>query len=823
MHRFEDKVRGSRFPLFPLIGALALALLGAFINRWFDIKVAFGISLLPGTWLGVLAAMVAPWPLGALGPLISMLPTMILWSHPWALAGVLGEGLILAYLAERRHQDRIVLAEIWYWPLVGTPLALLQYMVFLRMDLRGAFAATSKQGINSIFNAVVAVIIFYFAKMWLKPFRLVKDRPRAKEYVVLLLNLCILFPTLFGLFYYARTDQRQSLHSLVVKTETILAVLDSELELEYTDQAKIDFLHRLLESTEQDFLFLESDGTGWRVVGAPDMALPWFMGDTALELYGEGDVRIVGRADVVNPMKLWLGAVSRAYYDLSNGHRIVVSQPIKETVLGSHNALTQAFLFLFIWIALAGTLVFWMAMLLTKPLEQLRSTAERLQKGDDSAQWPLSSILEIQELRESLVAMTGAIEQRNVELSEAKDTADRMMKRSERYLSFVAHELKAPLSALRSAIDVDSGLDPVAAQPVRDELFKESITGLLELIDHTLDQAAGSSDAVVLRSEAFNPSLEVGRFIEPFAIQSRRKGLAFQLSLSPELDRTVWGDSLRFRQLITNLVSNAIKYTESGSIKISLGGKTIGGHLKLTGEICDTGQGIEAERLDRIWIPFAGTGGAVSAGKKDGAVRDGLSSHGLGLSIVRAIVEAMGGTISVSSVVGQGSVFTFSIQLSSAEVGVAGSFETALEAVISKKKGNMVEIENARDRRIDVRNLRVLIADDEMISRLSLVHLMKSWGARVVDDVGDGEAALVKHQQEPYDLVVLDENMPGMNGRELMAAIRELDGRRDGPGAFIVYSTAEREVRGEGADLILPKPIAVEVLRRRVAGEEASR
>jgi CheY-like chemotaxis protein len=81
----------------------------------------------------------------------------------------------------------------------------------------------------------------------------------------------------------------------------------------------------------------------------------------------------------------------------------------------------------------------------------------------------------------------------------------------------------------------------------------------------------------------------------------------------------------------------------------------------------------------------------------------------------------------------------------------------------------------------------------------------------------------VKHQQEPYDLVVLDEHMPGMNGRELMAAIRELDGRRDGPGAFIVYSTAEREVRGEGADLILPKPIAIEVLRRRVAGEDASR
>jgi CheY-like chemotaxis protein/anti-sigma regulatory factor (Ser/Thr protein kinase) len=372
-----------------------------------------------------------------------------------------------------------------------------------------------------------------------------------------------------------------------------------------------------------------------------------------------------------------------------------------------------------------------------------------------------------------------------------------MTKSSKKYVSFMGHELKAPLAAIQSSLEVDDGKNV----RLNLELYKKTISRLLELIDDILDQAKSSEGSMKLHIASFNPAEEAAFLLEPFAIQARRKGLGFSSDIGPELYRPAWGDPLRFRQVIANLVSNAIKYTSAGKIHVRLQGTTAEDGLNITGIIEDTGKGIEAERLEMIWKPF------VSA---EGVLEDGQSSHGLGLSIVRNVIDSMGGTISVSSTPGQGSNFTFTIPLQAMPPEIPLG---KISPISADNHDTNHPQDNKNTGTPDLQGLRVLVADDEKISRLTWNHVFKGWGAQVFEAAG-GDQALRLAKSDAYDIIVLDMHMPVMNGLEVLAGLRDFETRAERKPAFIILSSGEAINPPETVDAVLPKPFNREQLKK---------
>lgn len=753
--------------------SLCLAAAGAFLNLRFSVNIAFGISFLPGNWLGVLAALSAPWPLGACLPAVTMLPTLALWNHPWAVAGVLLEGVMVASLARRGRVDLVILWELWYWLLAGVPIALVQYVFFLPMPLQGALAATSKQGVNAVFNAIVAVLLFYAGTYGLPVISRggkARLKPRAKEVLVLALNLAILTPILMGIVLYAGDRKARTLKDIGEELNAAVEAAAAEggsdggtLPGELPDVLRRDASRRYTLMSVGD---IERG------------AVPWYLGPDAVRLAAHGEVVFLGPGQESNPMRRWTGAVALSGFKPTDATTIFVSQPLGQAVAALNQDLSNLFLFLLLWVALAGTMVFMAASFIVRPLEALRRVAGEIQHSGDGREWPEFSILEMEDLRDSLVAMTGSLEHRSIELAEAKAAAERMLRRSEEYLSFMGHELKAPLAAVRSTLDAQAS----GTSPADLDLVRESLSRVLELIDDILDQAKAASGALSLRRRPFVPSEEASKLLAPFAIQARRKGLDFRLHIDHALGRLVEGDPLRFRQVLANLAGNAVKYTEAGSIAVRLEGESGTGSLTLRGSVEDTGRGIEAERLESIWRPFA------SAGDRS---PDGQSSHGLGLSIVKGIVGAMGGSISVTSRPGAGSRFAFVLEFPYPRIDGAGDDGSNHGREASPTGG-----------------LRILIAEDDPLALAALSAFLRSLGAEV-SAAASGAEALRLAEKESFDGVIMDEHMPGPAGAALAAELRALSAAKGRPAPFLVTSSAQEGAGTGWADAALPKPVGL--------------
>ena len=773
--------------LRPLLAPVVLALIGAALNRWFSLELAFGISLLVGSPLGVLAAILAPWPFGIVGPLVALLPTLVLWAHPWALVSVFLEGLMISTLARKGHLDRVVLFEALYWPLVGAPLVLGQYVVFLGMGLEGALAAATKQGVNGFFAAVFGVILYYGLRSLQKSHFASTRLPDAREYFTLILEIGLFLPVLIGVLLYAGDRKEQVLVHAERETSIILSILVSQDADNSTDA-----LSGVLGSSGHQATMLDANRVlNWSTAANPRLL---YAGGVAMHRYGNAIV--VGALAETNPMKRWSGSMVRVEHEYADGSRLVLTQPLAPQVAELNSSLTTIFGVLLLWLAAAAALAFFAATLLVRPLEHLRRVAEEVQKGNPEVLWPSFGILEIQDLRDSLVAMTGAMEQRGIELAEARKTAEELMHRGEMYLAFMSHELKAPLAALSAALSAEAD----GADKVESGTMRESLARLLELIDDILDQARFSNGPLPLRSELFDPAHEASGLLEPFAIQAKRKGLEFYLSIDKALSVTVRGDPLRYRQVIANLVNNAVKYTRNGKVSVRLNGQQSNGELALTGTVEDTGIGISREKQDAVWKPFSSTGIRAT---------DGQSSHGLGLSIVRSIVDAMSGSIELSSQEGLGSKFTFKLSFS---LEVAGTQGQMLHS------DRQTSAENKSETKPDLRGVRVLVADDERISRMAISHFLRTWGA-TVDEFESGDAALEAHSSTAYALLVLDEHMPGLNGREVVMRIRSREGDSGRGRSFLVISSAEPVGISkpgaddpDGPDDLLPKPVQQQAL-----------
>jgi len=380
----------------------------------------------------------------------------------------------------------------------------------------------------------------------------------------------------------------------------------------------------------------------------------------------------------------------------------------------------------------------------------------------------------------------------DAQLKRAKEVAEAANLAKSRYISGVSHELRTPLNAILGYAQL-LGQDEAIPHAKRNALqvMKRSAEHLAVLIDGLLDMARIEAGKLVLRRDPVALPEFIDQVVEMFQLQAQAKGLVLALDVAQPLPHVVHTDEKRLRQILINLLSNAIKYTERGSVVLRVGYRR-----PLTEfEVRDTGAGIEAEEIKRIFEPF-----------ERGSAASGIPGTGLGLTISSLLAQVMGGDLSVTSVPREGSVFRVRILLTASDA------QAALPGLEKRIAGYL----GARR--------RIMVVDDDPAHRMLMRDALVPLGFTLYE-AASGDECIEHLTAYCPDLLLLDISMPGIDGWEVVRRIRALPGDRL-PIAMVSANAFEsqhvRDDAGSGCDFLV-KPIVLahlyDLLERRLALE----
>lgn len=388
-------------------------------------------------------------------------------------------------------------------------------------------------------------------------------------------------------------------------------------------------------------------------------------------------------------------------------------------------------------------------------------------------------------------SLSTEIAQRQVIETELRAVGERAVAASRaksEFLATMSHEIRTPMNGIIGMLRIvrDTPLTP--AQRDHIDTAASSADTLLDLLSHILDFSKIEAGHLELERIAFSPAAIARSVVDILRPRASAKRLSLELQLDPELPVGAIGDPTRLRQVLFNLVGNAIKFTERGGITVELSGRGSNATTcELTFRVKDTGIGIGEEALARIFRPF--TQGDSSMSRRFGGT-------GLGLAISQKLVEAMGGGLGAKSKVGEGSEFQFTLRLPK-----PGHAEIA--RATQPSDFNMPQLRG-----------RVLVVEDDRINQRVIGHFLKQMGLQT-GLAEDGNSAIEIALQQPWDLVLMDCQLPGVDGLEATRQIRARQPDRPMP---IIALTANASTQDRTACLaagmndFLTKPVRVELL-----------
>ncbi|GGE46268.1 ATP-binding protein [Actibacterium pelagium] len=396
----------------------------------------------------------------------------------------------------------------------------------------------------------------------------------------------------------------------------------------------------------------------------------------------------------------------------------------------------------------------------------LASAARQLSLGDYDARLPDGISDEIGLLTRSFGKMRQTIRQNEKKLIASRDEAQRAAEAKSRFLAMMSHEIRTPLNGVIPAAELllEGVMSPEQRQLVG--TIQDSGKALKIIIDDILDISKLDEGRFVIRSETFALHELVQKVAGMFQVSARQKGLSLNVELDARCHQNVVGDPDRLRQVLINLVGNAIKFTPQGELTIRVEPAGDGtSSSKYQFEVVDTGIGISDDDQAKIFERFT---------QVDNRSNREFQGSGLGLSICKLLVEAMGGELQVDSRSGEGSRFYFTLPLVEAEdqpkqtPALAKVAQLVLQDDVMPVRTDVPKMAET----VESTGLRVLIVDDNRTNLKIASAILKSMG-HAPSSAENGMRALERLEDEEFDLVLMDVNMPGIDGLETTRRIRK--------------------------------------------------